>query len=267
MTVREIVHIGHPVLRAEAALVDPADVHDLIDDLIDTMRAANGAGLAANQIGEAVQVCVIEVRRDNPRYPYKPEIPLTVLINPVIESLTTETFANYEGCLSVPGLRGIVDRSVEVACVRSRATVRRSTRSCGACQRERSSTRPSTSADRAGLVGRNVPRDETECTSLGTLTPRGLCKPSTAKPSSRVQLPETRRAVRCIGAGERTMEAKGYVIAGRASKTMSDALRTEVSRGRAIRVSRGRYAAGRTPRSTVWWMQKRISELVDVAAP
>jgi peptide deformylase len=112
--VREILPIGHPVLREKAAPIDPADAQALIDDLIDTMRAANGAGLAANQIGEAVQACVIEVRPDNPRYPYKPEIPLTVLINPVIESLTTETFANYEGCLSVPGLRGIVDRSVEV---------------------------------------------------------------------------------------------------------------------------------------------------------
>jgi hypothetical protein len=59
------------------------------------------------------------------------------------------------------------------------------------------------------------------------------------------------------------IEAKGYVIGGRASKTMSDTLRTEVRRGRVIRVGRGRYAAGRTPRSTVWWMQKRISELVD----
>lgn len=114
MTVREILHIGHPVLREEAHPVDPADAQELIDDLIDTMRAANGAGLAANQIGEAVQVCVIEVRPGNPRYPYKPEIPLTVLINPVIEALTTETFANYEGCLSVPDLRGVVDRAVEV---------------------------------------------------------------------------------------------------------------------------------------------------------
>jgi peptide deformylase len=114
VTVREILHIGHPVLREDARWVDPADVQELIDDLIDTMRAANGAGLAANQIGEPVQVCVIEVRPGNPRYPYKPEIPLTVLVNPEVELLTTETFANYEGCLSVPGLRGVVDRAVEV---------------------------------------------------------------------------------------------------------------------------------------------------------
>ncbi|MEY2448740.1 MAG: peptide deformylase [Acidimicrobiaceae bacterium] len=114
MSVREILQIGHPALRETAQPVDPASVQDVIEDLIDTMRAANGAGLAANQIGVPVQVCVIEVRAGNPRYPYKPEIPLTVLVNPEVEALTTETFANYEGCLSVPGLRGVVDRAVEV---------------------------------------------------------------------------------------------------------------------------------------------------------
>ncbi|MEY2434946.1 MAG: peptide deformylase [Acidimicrobiaceae bacterium] len=114
MTVREILHIGHPVLRQTAEPVDPHEMQALITDLIDTMRAADGAGLAANQIGEPVQVCVIEVRPGSTRYPYKPEIPLTVLINPVIEAISTETFANYEGCLSVPDLRGVVDRAVEV---------------------------------------------------------------------------------------------------------------------------------------------------------
>ena len=119
MTVRQIVQIGHPVLRQEARAVDPDELatpamQALIDDLIDTMRAANGAGLAATQIAEPVQVCVIEVRPGNPRYPYKPVIPLTVLVNPVVEALTDETFANYEGCLSVPNLRGVVERAVEV---------------------------------------------------------------------------------------------------------------------------------------------------------
>jgi peptide deformylase len=119
VTVRDIVQIGHPVLREPARAVAPAEVagaaiQRLIDDLVDTMRAANGAGLAANQIGEAVQVCVTEVRPGNPRYPYKPPIPLTVLINPEVEALSTETFANYEGCLSVPNLRGVVERAVEV---------------------------------------------------------------------------------------------------------------------------------------------------------
>ena len=119
MTVRDILQIGHPVLRGQARPLTVADVgaartQRLIDDLVDTMRAADGAGLAATQVGEAVQVCVAEVRPGNPRYPYKPVIPLTVLINPVVEPLTAETFANYEGCLSVPGLRGIVERAVEV---------------------------------------------------------------------------------------------------------------------------------------------------------
>ena len=119
MTVRDIVQIGHPALRAPARPLTPDEVaapgiQRLIDDLVDTMRAADGAGLAATQIGEGVQVCVAEVRPGNPRYPYKPEIPLTVLVNPVVEPLTAETFANYEGCLSVPGLRGVVDRFVQV---------------------------------------------------------------------------------------------------------------------------------------------------------
>lgn len=119
MSVRDILRIGHPVLRQEARPVDPADagsaeVRRLVTDLIDTMRAANGAGLAATQIGEPLQVAVVEVRPGNPRYPYKPPIPLTVLVNPVVTPLTDETFANYEGCLSVPDLRGVVDRFVEV---------------------------------------------------------------------------------------------------------------------------------------------------------
>jgi peptide deformylase len=119
VTVRGIVQIGHPALRAPARPLTPGEVaapgiQRLIDDLVDTMRAADGAGLAATQLGEGVQVCVAEVRPGNPRYPYKPEIPLTVLVNPVVEPLTAETFANYEGCLSVPGLRGVVDRFVQV---------------------------------------------------------------------------------------------------------------------------------------------------------
>lgn len=118
MSVRPIVHIGDPILRQPARPVDPAEVTServqaLITDLIDTMRAAHGAGLAAPQIGISEQVCVIEVG-DNPRYPYKPKVPLTVLINPTIEELTDERFDNYEGCLSVPDLRGLVPRAVEI---------------------------------------------------------------------------------------------------------------------------------------------------------
>jgi peptide deformylase len=118
MTIRKIASIGHPVLRTRARdleieeLASP-DIQRLIDDLIDTMRDANGAGLAANQIHEAVRVCVIEVNQ-NPRYPYKPDIPLTILVNPVLTSLGTDRYENNEGCLSVPNLRGNVWRQLSV---------------------------------------------------------------------------------------------------------------------------------------------------------
>jgi peptide deformylase len=118
MTVREIVTVGHPVLRQRAADVDPADIataeiQRLVADLVDTMRRANGAGLAANQIGVPLRVAVIEVN-DNPRYPYKPPIPLTVVVNPVIEPLDDELVEINEGCLSVPNLRGSVHRHVNI---------------------------------------------------------------------------------------------------------------------------------------------------------
>ncbi len=118
MSVREIVTAGHPVLREvarelSAVELEAPQTQALIDDLIETMRAAGGAGLAANQIAENVRVAVIEVR-DNARYPYKPAIPLTVIVNPVIEPLDDERFAINEGCLSVPGLRGEVQRHVNV---------------------------------------------------------------------------------------------------------------------------------------------------------
>jgi peptide deformylase len=85
-----------------------------IDDLVETMRDANGAGLAAIQVYEPIRIVAIEVSGDNPRYPYKPKIPLTILVNPVLEPLDEETFDNYEGCLSVPNLRGIVKRHAHV---------------------------------------------------------------------------------------------------------------------------------------------------------
>lgn len=118
MTLRKIAQIGHPVLRQRAReltreeLASP-ETQRFIDDLIETMRDANGAGLAANQVYEPIRICAIEVG-DNPRYPYKPKIPLTVLVNPVIEPLSDETFLNYEGCLSVPNLRGRVRRHAHV---------------------------------------------------------------------------------------------------------------------------------------------------------
>ena len=118
MAVREIVTVGHPVLRQPTRevtvdeLASP-EIQALIDDLIDTMHAANGAGIAANQIGESVRIATIHVDH-NPRYPYKPQIPLTVVVNPVIELLGQELVEINEGCLSVPNLRGNVFRHVDI---------------------------------------------------------------------------------------------------------------------------------------------------------
>ncbi|MDW3220338.1 MAG: peptide deformylase [Acidimicrobiales bacterium] len=117
MTVRSILQLGDPALRVVAEPVDPAEigspeVQRLVDDLIETMRDANGAGLAATQIGVHRRVVVMEVA-DNPRYPYKPRLPLTVAINPVIEPIDDETVVINEGCLSVP-VRGDVTRHVQV---------------------------------------------------------------------------------------------------------------------------------------------------------
>jgi len=118
VTVREIVTVGHPVLRERAREVSveelaTPEVQQLIDDLIDTMHAANGAGIAANQIGVPLRVTTIEVNH-NPRYPYKPQIPLTVVVNPEIEFLDDELVEINEGCLSVPNLRGNVMRHVNI---------------------------------------------------------------------------------------------------------------------------------------------------------
>jgi len=118
VSVREILTVGDPLLRKPARelsveeLLAP-ETQQLIDDMIETMRAAGGAGLAANQIGELVRIAVIEVD-NNRRYPYKPPIPLTVIVNPEIEPVGAETVEINEGCLSVPGLRGVVDRHLSV---------------------------------------------------------------------------------------------------------------------------------------------------------
>lgn len=114
--IRKILQIGEPLLREPSRRVTAAELatpamQTLIDDLIETMRDANGAGIAAPQVGELVQICIIEVRPNNPRYPYRPPIPLTVLVNPELVLDEREIFANYEGCLSVPNLRGVVPRA------------------------------------------------------------------------------------------------------------------------------------------------------------
>jgi peptide deformylase len=118
VTLLKIAQIGHPILRRRAREVSrdelaSAAMQTFIDDLVETMRDANGAGLAAIQVYQPVRIFAVEVK-DNPRYPYKPNIPLTIVVNPVITPLSDETFENYEGCLSVPNLRGVAQRFAEV---------------------------------------------------------------------------------------------------------------------------------------------------------
>lgn len=118
MAIRKIATIGHPVLRQVARELTrdellSSDMQRFIDDLVETMRDANGAGLAANQVYEPVRICAIEIK-NNPRYPYKPNYPLTILVNPIVTPTTDETFMSYEGCLSVPNLRGEVRRFTAV---------------------------------------------------------------------------------------------------------------------------------------------------------
>jgi peptide deformylase len=113
MAVREILKMGDPRLLRIAPPVmqfDTDELHWLITDLLDTMHAASGAGLAAPQIGVNLQVVIFGTSAPNPRYPEAPLVPRTVLINPVITPLAALEVDDWEGCLSVPGLRGKVPR-------------------------------------------------------------------------------------------------------------------------------------------------------------
>jgi peptide deformylase len=104
--------MGHPLLQQVAAPVAEFRTRELLDlvrDMDDTMRALNGAGLAAPQIGVSLRVVIFEVTR-NPRYPEAGEVPYTVLVNPELTPLDGGTEDGWEGCLSVPGLRGLVPR-------------------------------------------------------------------------------------------------------------------------------------------------------------
>lgn len=116
MTVREILKMGDPRLLRLARPVqqfDTPELHALIADMFDTMRAANGAGLAAPQIGIDLALVIFGFRR-NDRYPDAPPVPETVLINPIITPLDAAEEDGWEGCLSVPGMRGIVPRHARV---------------------------------------------------------------------------------------------------------------------------------------------------------
>ena len=113
MAVREILKMGDPRLLRMAQPVtqfDADELHLLITDMLDTMHAANGAGLAAPQIGVDLQLVIFGTNTVNPRYPDAPPVPRTVLVNPVITPLGTKEIDDWEGCLSVPGLRAVVPR-------------------------------------------------------------------------------------------------------------------------------------------------------------
>jgi peptide deformylase len=110
--IREVLRMGDPrLLERSRALesFDTPELHALIADMLDTMAHLNGAGLAAPQIGILLRVVIFGVQK-NPRYPEVEEVPQTVLINPVIEFLDNDMEEGWEGCLSIPGLRGIVSR-------------------------------------------------------------------------------------------------------------------------------------------------------------
>ena len=112
MPVRPVLKMGHPLLRQVAQPVtafDTRELHELVRDMDDTMRSLNGAGLAAPQIGVSLRVVIFEVTQ-NPRYPDVAEVPYTVLVNPELTPLGTDMEDGWEGCLSVPGLRGRVPR-------------------------------------------------------------------------------------------------------------------------------------------------------------
>jgi peptide deformylase len=112
MTVREVLRMGHPVLRERAKPVEKLatpELRELVADMKETMAAQQGAGLAAPQIGVSQRVVIFGVSQ-NARYPDAEEVPFTVLVNPRLVMLTREIEEDWEGCLSVPGMRGVVPR-------------------------------------------------------------------------------------------------------------------------------------------------------------
>jgi peptide deformylase len=114
MSILKVSRLGHPVLRKvtapiSAEEIQSPDMEKFIDDMIETMKDYDGVGLAANQVFQSKQVAVLEVS-ENPRYPQKPSVPLTTLINPMMTPLSTDLEDDWEGCLSIPDLRGRVPR-------------------------------------------------------------------------------------------------------------------------------------------------------------
>ncbi len=114
--IRRVLRMGDPVLWRQAEPVtrfDTPELHALLQDMDDTMRARNGAGIAAPQIGVSLQVVIFGVGA-NPRYPDAEQVPYTVLINPTLEPVGSEMEEGWEGCLSVPGMRGVVPRYIRL---------------------------------------------------------------------------------------------------------------------------------------------------------
>ena len=112
MTVRTVLRMGEPLLLEKARAIeafDTPELHALIEDMQDTMQAMDGAGIAAPQIGVSLQVVIFGVNH-NPRYPDAEQVPYTVLINPTLTPVGDEIEEGWEGCLSVPGMRGLVPR-------------------------------------------------------------------------------------------------------------------------------------------------------------
>lgn len=118
MAILKVARLGHPVLRRVADPVAPETITQpqfqrFIDDMIETMHEYDGVGLAAPQVHVSQQVAVLEVNKP-PRYPDAPLVPLTVLINPRVTMLTQETVDGWEGCLSIPEMRGVAPRCREL---------------------------------------------------------------------------------------------------------------------------------------------------------
>lgn len=115
MAVRKVIRMGHPLLRQKARLLAPDEigsdvVHRLVVDMIDTLHDYGGIGLAAPQVAESIRLAIVELPGGQTRYGELHSIPLTVFVNPEIEVLDPATAGYWEGCLSVPGLRGFVER-------------------------------------------------------------------------------------------------------------------------------------------------------------
>ena len=114
MSILKVTRLGHPALRKVTENVSRRDLKSpalqkFIDDMVETMKEYDGVGLAADQVFTSLQIAVLEVA-DNPRYPKKPQVPLTVLVNPKITPLSDDKEDDWEGCLSIPDLRGQVPR-------------------------------------------------------------------------------------------------------------------------------------------------------------